>query len=172
MTHDWFAAQYAKDLLPPFRPEPPREITLNDQTPTEELRAAAVKVRAALRTADTARVTPNENGSMETVVICDLHADPLLDTDASGSCANCEFVETFRPPLAALIAALVNAREPLAAWLEHVAYSHDGLNIAADKMLDRLADVRVEADAILRRGPYDMDDALEVARVINGADRG
>lgn len=63
-------------------------------------------------------------------------------------------------------------REPLAAWMETVAVSYAALNHAADVVLtpDRSEEWTAESERIIRSGPYDMEQALAVARAIKPAE--
>jgi hypothetical protein len=113
-------------------------------TPAKEIRAAVADLRAPLLPAYLTvpvRVVQGDSESMDTLAWCDVHHPD--DND----CGACETVETLHPALAHLIAVLLAAREPLAAWLE----SWDGVELHED-------------------GPMrdDFQHALKVARVILG----
>jgi hypothetical protein len=91
-------------------------------TPAEELRAAAAKVRIELpghlRPAPFIVLTDSE--SPTGIAFCEVHPD---DDEAweFTACLDCEVFEAHNEKLAALILSLLQAREPLAAWLEGAA---------------------------------------------------
>ncbi|GAA0970010.1 hypothetical protein GCM10009555_018170 [Acrocarpospora macrocephala] len=85
-------------------------------TPADEIRAAADLLRATIpgQPADVvARVVQSDSENMDAVAFCDQPAHEPYDT-----CDHCHTVEVHSVQLAALIAALFNAREPIARLLE------------------------------------------------------
>ncbi|GAA2990392.1 hypothetical protein GCM10017559_07990 [Streptosporangium longisporum] len=88
------------------------------QAPTKQLRAAAEALRAPLLPAYLTvpvRVVQGDSERMDTLSWCETqHPD---DED----CGACEVVETLHSELAGLIAALLTAREPLAALMDAMA---------------------------------------------------
>lgn len=121
-------------------------------TAAQEIRTAAARLRAALPdyAAGTAYVVQGDSESMDTIAWCNTdHSD-----DPAPACC-VEAIETGHPALAQLIAALLNAREPLAAWLEMMLDTYSGLQSGASSR-------KPPPNSHLAR-------ALTVARAVNGA---
>jgi hypothetical protein len=81
-----------------------------DQTPADEMRAAAFRLREAVDPKAVARII---DGTF--AVLCSDHDEPAL------ICRNCRWFDAGDDELAALVVALLNARGPLAAWLAETA---------------------------------------------------
>lgn len=126
-----------------------------NQSVAAELRAGAARVRETFTPAATARVLHRTH-----VAVCGNHAkSPTL------VCHGCAYFDTEDPVLARLLVALLNTREPLAAWLEQAAVWWDQTTVV-------LTDPNhVEHDAC---GGVAGDDCecfahpLAVARALNG----
>lgn len=113
------------------------------ETPADEMREAVIRLREHLVPAVTARVLKHT----AIVAICGNH-DPSAQT-----CVRCQLFDVQDRVLARLVATLINAREPLASWLEETAdeaerHEAQGMGNAQDEVI---------------HGP-----CLAVARVLNG----
>ncbi|MER7361875.1 hypothetical protein [Nonomuraea wenchangensis] len=145
-----------------------------EKTLADELREAAARAREHLVPSVTAWVLPQS----ALVVLCGSHEA------AEEMCRNCMHFSARDRVLARLVAALINAREPLASWLEQVAEEfgrevitdtpecpncgegcagHDDALVHDDGCGNWLAD----ADAPGLRCEC-FDPALAVARLLNG----
>jgi hypothetical protein len=112
------------------------------ETPADEMREAAARAREDLLPAVTARVIEHT----AVVVICGNHDEP------AEICRNCHYFDVQDRVLARLVATLINAREPLASLLNHMA---DIAAYAAERGLRNAAAGQVA-------------HTLAVARVLNG----
>ncbi len=97
-----------------------------EQTPATELRDAAelLSPDAPVYAPGTARIMKGDSGALDLIVICDQHDDPdhpPANLDREGCCRECVFVDARDAAVARQLAALINAREPLTAWLKHTA---------------------------------------------------
>ncbi|MEU8278202.1 hypothetical protein ACFYOK_37455 [Microbispora bryophytorum] len=116
---------------------------------------AAVEVLSAdapVYAPGTARIKTGETGGQDLIVICDQHDDPdnpPATLDLEGCCRDCIFVDARDPAVARQLAALINARAAIAAWLQEWA---EGLSNCLS--LDHYGHV------------------LAVARALNGGARG
>ncbi|WP_433364290.1 hypothetical protein [Streptosporangium sp. CA-115845] len=103
-------------------------------TTSDKLRAAveALTSDAPVYAPGTARIMSNPAENELIISVCDQHGEaaPAVRFDAFGHCRSCVFVRLHSSDLrfAQQIAALINARKPLAAWLE----SWDGIEIRED----------------------------------------
>jgi len=84
-----------------------------EKTIANELREAAARAREHLLAAVTARVLKRDTAI---VAICGNHDEP------AEICRNCHSFDVRDRVLARLVATLINAREPLASWLESAAW--------------------------------------------------
>jgi hypothetical protein len=128
------------------------------ETPADEMREAVIRLREHLVPAVTARVLKHS----AVVAICGNH-DPLAQT-----CLHCELFDVRDRMLAVLVATLLNAREPLASWLEEaarVAREHpqdpDYAGLPDTKFCTACNDEETTCVAFV-------DGALAVARALNG----
>lgn len=128
------------------------------QTVANELRAAAARVREVFVPAATARVEPRSS----VVTICGNH-------DGSPLCRSCVAFTASDLVVARLLAALINAREPLAAWLESAAVWHDETTVALTDPNHALHHV---CGGVLGADCGCFAHPLAVARALNGGDRG
>jgi hypothetical protein len=113
------------------------------ETPADEMRTAAARAREHLLPAVTARVVERDTS---VVVICGNHDEP------AEICRNCHYFDVQDRVLARLVATLINAREPLASLLDHMA---DIAAYAAERGLRNAAAGQVA-------------HTLAVARALNG----
>jgi hypothetical protein len=132
--------------------------------PADELRAAAARLRACL---DDPQLTAGPWLSLD-------HGDRLLrnqpgDADRApvyvvdepmSNGANADYIELMHPGVGAA----------LAAWLERVAHGWDSLSFAATTALDPSNPAHAEPARLLNEGPYDAQEALAVARLINATE--
>ncbi|MBN6054555.1 hypothetical protein JYK22_21615, partial [Nonomuraea sp. RK-328] len=132
--------------------------TKTQTTVAAELREAAARARERLVPAATARVLQQS----AIVAICGNHDDPAL------ICRNCVYFDAGDRGLARMVAMLINAREPLAAWLEsaaRVAREHpqdpDYAGLPDFRFCDTCRDEETDCVAFV-------DGALAVARALNG----
>lgn len=86
--------------------------TKTEKTVAAELREAAARAREHLLPAVTARVLKRDTAIL---AICGNH------DEAAEICRNCHYLDVRDRVLARLMAMLINAREPLASWLEKTA---------------------------------------------------
>lgn len=87
---------------------------MTDQPPVEQLRATATQLREALGDKAVARVIERT-----IVAVCPAHDEPAL------VCGRCHHFDARDETLAALIASLLNARGPVAEWLDSAAWWAD-----------------------------------------------
>lgn len=85
-----------------------------DRAPAAEMRAAGLVLHDAINPAAVARVI---DGTF--VAICRAHDEPAI------ICENCWHFEVGDEQIAALVVALLNARNPLRTWLEITATLHE-----------------------------------------------
>ncbi|MER6575784.1 hypothetical protein [Nonomuraea sp. NPDC001023] len=124
--------------------------TKTEKTVAEELREAAARAREHLLPHVIAVVIPQT----AIVTICVDHKEPWETV-----CRNCISFDARHRELANLLAALFNAREPLASWLEETAEKFD------DEVRGRLHDT---CDGAIGEDCYCFREPLAVARVLNG----
>ncbi|GAA0853271.1 hypothetical protein ACFQVD_26830 [Streptosporangium amethystogenes subsp. fukuiense] len=97
----------------------------------DELRAAAEALTGdvPVYAPGTARIVGNPAENELIISVCDQHDEsaPATRFDAFGHCRNCVFVRLHagESRFARQLAALINARKPLAAWLEEIADEAD-----------------------------------------------
>jgi hypothetical protein len=132
---------------------------IKTEAPADEMRTAAARAREHLLPAVTARVVERDTS---VVVICGNHDEP------AEICRNCHYFDVQDRVLARLVATLINAREPLASWLEsaaRVAREHpqdpDYAGLPDTKFCTACNDEETTCVAFV-------DGALAVARVLNG----
>lgn len=122
------------------------------ETTGDELEAAArrLEVESPVHAPGRARVlrVHDGDGYDELIAICDRHDDPDNPPPNSryGQCGDCKFVKTYDVDLAKQVAALINVRPSLQAWLE----SWDEIDLS-------------EAGPL----PTDYEHALKIARALN-----
>ncbi|WNI15560.1 hypothetical protein [Actinacidiphila sp. ITFR-21] len=137
---------------------------MTDTTPAAELRNAAARLRAHLTDP---QLTPGPWLSLD-------HGDRLLrnqpgDEDRApvyvvdepmSNGANADYIELVHPGVGAA----------LAAWLDSAAHGWEALQLAAKRGLDPTNPDHVKAARLLNDGPYDAQDALALARLINATE--
>jgi hypothetical protein len=125
---------------------------ISEKTITDELREAAARAREDLVPAAEAHPIPGS----PIVAVCGNHVG------ISAICDNCVHFDARDMVLARLIVVLINAREPLASWLEKTAHIVDSFRLPSHPEHEPCDDPCC----------YTAHHALAVARVLNGGDRG
>lgn len=130
--------------------------TKTEKTVAEELRAGAARARETFTPAATARVVHRTR-----VAICGSHTkNPTL------VCHGCAYFDTEDPVLARLLVALLNAREPLASWLEeYVRWANDSITDYEEG--NGPVHESDYCDGEIGKNCRCFDRALAVARVLN-----
>jgi hypothetical protein len=135
-------------------------------TPAAELRAAAARLRKLvadlgdnrgpwyIANADDHPYPQSIRNVGVPYVVADTYADPPhAPTEAQYICA-------MHPGVGAA----------LAAWLDRAAHGWESLIMAAAQVLDPYDPKQVDAATILNSGPYDAQEALTLARLINASE--
>jgi hypothetical protein len=122
---------------------------IKTETSADEMRTASARAREHLLPAVTARVVERDTS---VVVICGHHDEP------AEICRNCHYFDVQDRVLARLVATLINAREPLASWLEKTSHIVDSFRLPSHPEHEPCDDPCC----------YTAHHALAVARVLNG----
>lgn len=158
---------------------------MSDLTPADELRAAAAVLRKLAVAARAKTMTGNGNEWLPWSSVREYITSPGFPSEPTGDASvahprfahnheeaweETAFITGVIPAPIAEWMALVHPglAEPLAFWLDSVAWNHLRLCAASDQVLgEQPVDPKhAEAVQILKRGPYDLQQALAVARVI------
>lgn len=93
---------------------------MTDQTPADELRAAAPKLIADLPgdLNATPHLVMTDAETVSGIAFCADHQLPNEFPHEYSACDNCAVIDCFHERLAELLLGLLLARQPLAAWLE------------------------------------------------------
>jgi hypothetical protein len=135
--------------------------TKTEKTVAEELREAAARAREHLLSQVTAEVLPQT----AIVTLCGNHEE------SEAICRNCAHFDVRDRVLARIVAALINAREPLASWLEQYARWADDSIFVYDEESDIPVHESDYCDGEIGKGCQCFAHPLAVARVLNGTAR-